>query len=169
MIMIINYKVKTLITALTVGLQIISMETHTCPICGRALAYFSTRDRDIIDTDGSIKTLFIRRLQCENKECRKIHHELPVGYIVPYKRHCAETIEKVINGEVTKAVENEQRTIDRIKTWWNYVLPYFLNILKSLTEKTGHIFDDSPKTAEIVRAVVNSHNWIFTRSAVLSG
>ena len=127
------------------------------------------RDRDVIDTDGSKKTLIINRLRCTTEGCRKIHHELPAGYIVPYKRHCAETIEKVINGEVTKAVENEQRTIDRIKVWWSDVSSYFLNVLKSLTEKTGQVFDDPPKTSEIVRAAANSHNWIFTRSAVLPG
>jgi len=151
-------------------IQIISQEIHPCPICGGVLNYLSTRKRNIINPDGSITTLIIRRLKCANKNCKhRIHHELPTGYIVPYKRHCTETIEKVINGEVPKSVENEKRTIDRIKTWWNNVLPYFLNVLKSLTEKTGQVFGDPPKTAEIVRAAANSHNWIFTRSAVLPG
>jgi len=152
-------------------IQIISLEpleNQLCPICGSQLVYFSTRDRTVVNPDGSKTILLIRRLKCENTGCsQRIHHELPAGYIVPYKRHCAETIEEVINGGTTKAVENEQRTVDRIKAWWNYVLPYFLNVLKSLAEKTGQVFGNPPKTVEIVRAVANSHNWIFTRSAVL--
>jgi len=51
----------------------------------------------IIDSGGTPMTMIIWRLRCE--QCGKVHHELP-DVVVPYKRHCAETIEKVIEGKV---------------------------------------------------------------------
>lgn len=51
----------------------------------------------IIDSGGTPLSMIIRRLRCG--QCGKVHHELP-DVVVPYKRHCAETIEKVIEGNV---------------------------------------------------------------------
>jgi hypothetical protein len=114
--------------------------------------------------------LQIRRLYCG--DCNRIHHELP-DCIVPYKRHCAETIEKIVSGKTDDA-PCETETIRRIMTGWSIVLPYFLKILDSLTAKHGARFGDPPAFREIVRAVVNSNNWVFaqavcTRSDSMSG
>jgi len=120
----------------------------------------------LLDTAGIKQKLKIRRLKCE--KCERIHHELP-DCIVPYKLHCAETIENVIEGKNVD-VPCERRTIRRVLAWWNIVLPYFLQILKSLSEKHGIRFGEPPAFVEIIRAAVNSNNWIFsnlicTRSA----
>jgi hypothetical protein len=98
--------------------------------------------------------------------------ELP-DCMVPYKRHCAETIEKAINDKPTDAPLDD-RALRRIKRWWGVVLPYYLNILKSLAEKYKTLFNPAPAFKAVVRAAVNSGNWIFardicTRSGSMSG
>jgi hypothetical protein len=119
------------------------------------------RERSLVESDGQKVTLVIRRLFCD--KCKRIHHELP-DCIVPYKRHCAETIEKATQGgEAAKTAAICDRTIRRIRAWWAAVLPYFLYILKSLTVKHRIQFDNPPAFKEIVRAVVNSNGWIFAR------
>ena len=125
----------------------------------------------MIADDGRKLHLVIRRLYCEN--CNRIHHELP-DCLVPYKRHGAETIEKVISGCDCREVPCENRTIQRIRAWWKALLPYFLSILNSLAEKLNVTYSLAPALKEIVRAVVNSNNWIFahqlcTRSVSVSG
>lgn len=109
--------------------------------------------------------MIIRRLRCAR--CEKIHHELP-DILVPYKRHCAETIEKIITGKTAEVI-CEESTIRRIVTWWAVVLPYFINILNSLNAKFKTTFEQSIAPREIIRAVVNAHLWVHTRSACLSG
>jgi hypothetical protein len=95
--------------------------------------------------------------------------------MVPYKRHSADTIEKIIQGAADDCgTDCEERTIKRIILWWQIVAPYFLNILKALYEKYKIPYNSTPSFREIVRAVVNSGNWIFarslcTRSVSLSG
>jgi hypothetical protein len=125
------------------------------------------RLRRLIDNDGEKIVLKIRRLNCD--QCGRLHHELP-DVIVPYKRHSAETIKAIIEGT---EVAEDRRTIGRIKAWWQIVVIYFLNILKSLGEKYGLPLVPKPAFRELVRAVVNSGNWIFagnlcTRSASAS-
>ena len=58
----------------------------------------------------------------------------------------------------------DNHTIRRVLTWWSIVLPYFLYILKSLSEKYRIKFGEAPAFVEIIRAVVNSNNWIFANS-----
>jgi hypothetical protein len=106
--------------------------------------------------------LLIRRLRCKEQKCRKIHHELP-DILVPYKRHCAETIEKIITGQEDSVYTGEE-TISKIKKWWAVMLPYFTMVLLSLNAKFGTLFDPGATLKEIVRAVANSHLWSHTRS-----
>ena len=138
--------------------------TVMCPICGGELFMRSLRSRTLIDTDGKKIILMIRRLICG--QCRRLHHELP-DIVVPYKRHSAETIEAIIGGG---EVAEEKRTVRRIAAWWQMVEVYFLNIMKSLGEKYRLPRVRKPAFRELVRAAVNSGNWIFagklcTRSA----
>ena len=71
-------------------------ETSYCPICGETLLERGRRLRGMIDSNGDKTALYIRRLCCH--KCNRLHHELP-DCLVPYKRHCAQTIEAVINGK----------------------------------------------------------------------
>jgi len=88
--------------------------------------------------------------------------------IIPYKRHCAQTVEKIISGNVEE-VCCEESTIHKIKVWWAKFREYFANVMTSLREKYGNIFSERPTPKEIVRAVANTHMWEHTRTAFLSG
>jgi hypothetical protein len=129
----------------------------------------SWRLRKLIANEGLVNGLLIRRLFCA--ECKRIHHELP-DCIVPYKRHCAQTIEDIINVRTDES-PCEGGTLRRIWMWWNIMAPYFLNVLKSLAEKYGARFAAPPVFKEIVRSTTNSNNWTFvnlvcTRSACVT-
>jgi hypothetical protein len=118
----------------------------------------------VIDSKGRKLTITIRRLRC--KECLRLHHELP-DMLVPYKRHCAQTIEKIIRGEVA-GLDCEERTIKRLKGWWAGLEIYIGGIVASLEAKYGvRIEGSAPR--EIIRAVVNSHLWAHTRTAYAPG
>jgi hypothetical protein len=119
----------------------------------------------MIDSDGTKRKLVIRRRQCS--VCKKIHHELP-DILIPYKRHCAQTIIRIIRGDVG-AVCCEDSTIIRIKAWWRACCLYFASVLASLREKYGVRFPANPAPGKIIRAVVNAHLWPPTRTAFLSG
>jgi len=111
--------------------------------------------------DGSVKTLIIRRLRC--CECGKIHNELP-DILIPYKRHCAETIENAVNDK-TDDICCEESTIRKIRRWWAGLVLYFHSVLASLEAKYDVKFLESIKPAEIARAIVNANLWTHTRSA----
>jgi len=152
-----------------VFLFVMSCEGSICPVCGEALSVRSRRARMVIDSSGAKVVYQIRRLYCGR--CRRLHHELP-DCMAPYKRHCAETIEKAINGEPDAPIDD--RASRRFKQWWSVVLPYFLNVLKSMAEKYKLLFNPAPAFREVVRAVVNSGSWVFahaicTRSGSMSG
>ena len=137
-----------------------SKETGYCPICGEMLYVRGLRKRVMIEPSGKKINLKIRRMMCE--KCKRIHHELP-DCIVPYKRHCRESIENIIEGK-TREVPCSDRVIRIIILWWSIVSPYFLNILKTLEEKLGIKYPEPPALCEIVRAVANTNNWIFANS-----
>ena len=146
-------------------IHIISEEEIACPICAGILKVIGIRGRRRIDCAGNKETLIIRRLRC--LPCRRIHHELPDG-VIPYKRHSAETIEKIISGDVDD-VCCDFVTESRIKAWWAGMYMYFKNVLASLQMKYGAMFSSSLTPREIVRAVVNANYWVHTRSASMSG
>jgi hypothetical protein len=134
------------------------------------LLMIGTRRRGLIDRDGVKIILIIRRLYCA--KCERIHHELP-DCIVPYKRHCAETIEEIISsGTKAEGPVKESRSLQRILAWWLVMLPYFLGVLTGLAEKHNTQFGDPPAFKTIIRAVVNSNRWnsahsMSTRSAAV--
>jgi len=128
------------------------------------------RARVLIGSDGQKRVLIIRRLKCSS--CGRIHHELP-DCVVPYKRHCAQTIEAVAAGH-PEETPCDERTIRRLSAWWGVVGVYFLHVLKALAEKYKMKFSSPPTFRQILRAAVNSNSFTFanlicTRSACLSG
>ena len=120
--------------------------------------------------------LVIRRLKC--KRCEKIHHELP-DILVPYKRHCAETVEQIVN-EKTEEVSCEDSTIRKIKQWFNDKEQYFTGCLVSVAARHGAALSAGATSLlrkmrecsgwlkRLVRIVVNSNLWVHTRSAFLT-
>ena len=145
-------------------LYIISYEVSVCPICGEILVVIGSRKRKVIGSDSETMILIIRRLRCE--ACRAIHHELP-DIVIPYKRHSAETIEKIVTGDAAD-VYCDGRTLCRIRAWWAACILYFESVLASLREKYGTILSAKSAPKEIVRALVNAHLWLHTRSAFLT-
>ena len=141
-------------------IYIISEEAVVCPLCAAELMVIGSRDRYLINSAGNKETLVIRRLRCVI--CGKIHHELP-DMIIPYKRHCVETIENIANGDV-EDVCCDFRIEARIRTWWAAFRVYFENIRASLRMKYGAVFPPDPTPREIVRAVANANLWIHTRT-----
>jgi hypothetical protein len=87
---------------------------------------------------------------------------------VPYKRHCSETIEKIIMGQGS-ATNCDERTIRRIINWWAALLMYFMGVMAAMAAKMDVEFGEPKKLREVVRAVANAHLWTHTRSACMSG
>jgi hypothetical protein len=142
---------------------VVTNEVIPCPLCYCALINKGRRIRVFIKTDGYRKRLKIRRLRCI--ACKATHHELP-DIIVPYKRHCRETIEMIINGEESKT-PCEINTSRRIMSWWLAVSEYITGALESLKEKLGLLAAGllNGNLARIVRALTNSNIWPDTRLA----
>jgi len=171
------------LVARTAFLFVISNVTNDCPICNAELFARGWRPRVLIDGEGEKIILMPRRLMCS--KCKRIHHELP-DCIVPYKRHCAGTIEAIVDGKPEETLclvacsascsalhPGEEGTARRVAKWWRIMLPYLLNIFKSLSGKYKIRYRTMPVFTELVRAVVNSNNWTFpnlicTRSACMS-
>jgi hypothetical protein len=148
-------------------IRIISEEDVACPICVGILKVIGSRRRGQTDSAGNKEILIIRRLRCQTQICRTIHHELP-DRVIPYKRHCAETVEKIISGDVDD-VCCDFVTESRIRAWWNAMYMYFKSVLVSLQTKYETVLSSNPAPREIVRAVVNANYWVHTRSVSMPG
>ena len=143
-------------------IYIISEEESTCPICIGMLKVIGIRDRLLTECSGEKETLVIRRLRC--KACNKIHHELP-DMIMPYKRHCAETIENIIREDDTD-ICCDFVTEYRIKAWWATFSQYFESVKVSLQLKYRAVLSTNLTPREIVRAIANTNLWVHTRTAM---
>ena len=146
-----------------------SKEMLVCSVCREELTVRGNCERGVIWEDGRKEKIIIRRLQCT--KCKRIHHELP-DCLVPYKRHCAETVEKIVSGSHDDA-PCEERTIGRILEWWHTVGTYLLQILETIFEKLKIPMPEKPLFKGLVRAAANTNNWTFvnlicTRSVVSS-
>jgi len=161
-----------------------SAEQNPCPCCNGRLEVIGSRRRKCINSAGDKIVLILRRLQCSN--CERVHHELP-DILVPYKRHCSESIEAVISGN-TQSVAADESTMTRWRFWFYDLINHFLGCLisiavqycrnsvevpsclsKSPLQRIWHYVGDSCGwLARVVRTVTNSNNWIQTRSAFLS-
>jgi len=160
-------------------------EQVSCPCCGGQLSVIGSRKRKCINSEGRRIILRIRRLRC--KECRSIHHELP-DILVPYKRHCSESIESVLDPKRTICVAADDSTIRRWREWFRRYTDHFIGCLESITARIGGktakkmtsssesgfqrvidlVGDAMGWLARVVRPVANTNNWIHTRFAFLS-
>ena len=144
---------------------VVPLESAICPVCSSALSQKGRAKRKVTMTDGEKRVMKVRRLKCVS--CKTSHRELP-DIIVPYKRHCAETIEGIINvGGSTAYCESS--TINRIKAWWAAMQLYIESVLKAIKERHGIDLAAAKKLAEIVRSLTNTHFWPGTRSALAPG
>jgi hypothetical protein len=154
-----------------------SEEKLSCPCCGGELRAIGSRKRGFVNEAGDRCAVSIRRLRCEG--CGRIHHELP-DFLVPYRRHCAKTVEKIVEGD-TGGVCCEGSTIRRAARWFEERAGYFLGCLESAALRLGFAVagGDAPKLmcakaslggergwlGSLVRTVANANLWPHTRSA----
>lgn len=159
-----------------------SEEESSCPICSSPeLKVIGTRKRSALRGDDGKITLVIRRLRCRN--CWKIHHELP-DLLVPYKRYCSAVIEAVLDQD-DPAVCCENSTISRIRNWFTTISEYMAGCLRGVAARLGLQTElgGGPPSQQIkglvgaavgwlaraVRTMANTHNWVHTRSAFMTG
>jgi hypothetical protein len=162
-----------------------STEQVPCPCCGGKLKVIGSRKRRLIDGLGETVTIVIRRMRCT--ACSRVHHELP-DVLVPYRRHCSESIESVVAGGEHLSVPADESTLCRWRRWFNNQSCHFLGCLISIAtrfhgysaEESSHLprsvlegileFTGRQPTwlAKVVRSIANSNNWTHTRSAFLS-
>jgi len=159
------------------------MEQVPCPRCQAELAAYDRRKRQYQDENGDRHPLSIRRLRCQNPDCRRLHVELP-DFLLPYKRYAVKVMAAVLAGTASVA-PLEESTRWRWRNWYRRLIGYFQGVIASIwrqTQETARTLLASPnKTvpvrldsgapglSELVRLTVNSGNWVTTRSAVVAG
>lgn len=158
-----------------------SLEKSICPICGGPrLKVIGVRKRNIFNADGKKNQLVIRRLKCQG--CKHIHHELP-DILVPYKRYSTGSIEAIIDGR-DSLVSCEESSINRMRQWFKEIKEYMAGCLDSIAAQRGikkqtiqtttleriksHTGEGPGWLRKVVRIMVNTNNWIHTRSAFMS-
>lgn len=168
------------------GFFVKGTEQVPCPCCSGGLKVIGSRKRKFIDGLGETVTLVIRRMRCT--ACGRVHHELP-DVLVPYKRHCSESIEPVVAGVEQLSVPADESTLCRWRRWFSNQSCHFLGCLISIvTRFHGYTAEESSRLprsvlegileltggqamwlSKVVRSIANSNNWTHTRSAFLSG
>ena len=161
-----------------------SKEQNFCPCCNGTLKSIGSRIRKCKDSLGNTIDLRIRRLRC--KACDKIHHELP-DLIIPYKRYDSKCIESVVMDDKASPVPADNSTLLRWKAWFKESAHHFSGCLISIAIQIGkgsvedsydsmsllqrfwqHVGDAEGWLARVVRPIVNSNNWVHTRSAFVT-
>lgn len=158
-----------------------SEETSICPVCGSPkLKIIGSRDRKVFMSSGKTIILVIRRLRCSG--CNRVHHELP-DLIVPYKRYSSDSIEAIVDG-AEKEVSCENSSIYRIKRWFKETSGYIAGCIAAIAAQRGlatdaasypvlqsiksYVGKDQGWLARAVRTMVNTNNWVHTRSAFMA-
>lgn len=158
-----------------------SEEESICPLCSHAeLKAIGSRKRKALSSKGEKLAVVIRRLKCT--KCNRIHHELP-DILVPYKRYLSECIEAIIEGE-EDGICCENSSIYRIREWFGGMIGYIAGSLGAIAAKLGIEIEVKEKSAfqrikayvgkekgwlaRAVRTIVNTNNWVHTRSAFMS-
>jgi hypothetical protein len=121
------------------------------PCCQCDCYVIGSRRRQYINQAGEHKYIIIRRLRCKN--CRRIHHEL-TSFLVPYKLHCSETIEQVIdavNCITLLSTPAEYSTIYRIRRWFRKYKAYFQAAIHSNRAKFPIKGQDPQPSIEAIR------------------
>jgi hypothetical protein len=139
-------------------------EEIVCSVCDCAtLIKKGWRKRKLILIDEGEWVLKVRRVRC--KECNRIHHILP-DILVPYKRHCLETVEKIVQGNQEETFCGES-DINRIKSWWRKMLLHIATLETAIKSLLPNPLES--RLCKAVRVLANAHHWPGTRTALGSG
>jgi hypothetical protein len=181
------YQISSLLKTLKRIFFVRSGEQSLCPCCNGTLKVIGSRKRKYINDAGAQITLIIRRLRCCH--CNRIHHELP-DILVPYKRHCSESVEAALTVDAPVTVTAEESTLWRWRRWFQEVAEYFVGCLIAIDYQYNQgkpsveapillspsplqriwrwVGDATGWLSRIVRPMVNLNFWVHTRSAFLS-
>ena len=161
-----------------------SLEPFFCPCChSNERTIIGSRNRRIIESDGNVKVIRIRRLKC--KACKQIHHELP-DVVFPYKRHEVKSIEAVLEDAPLLSIPADGATIRRWKIWFDVLASHLVGVLASVhlqnDRETGKtpIFGTALQRirfyvgnapgwlSRAVQTVVKYNCWVQTRSVYIA-
>jgi hypothetical protein len=118
-------------------------------------------------------------------------HFFRTNILVPYKRHCSESIETVITGNTKLTVVADETTLWRWRCWFQVMKEYFqgclltinfqyqkgkltveappIRLSQSPLQRIWCLVGDAPGwLARVVRSIANLNFWVHTRSAFLS-
>ena len=91
-------------------------EPCCCPLCSGDLVYRDSKPRISKNLLGEIRHFLLRRLRCQNQDCKKLHTELP-NIIQPYRHYDSDAIQSVLDdSEDGLACVADNSTIRRWKT-----------------------------------------------------
>jgi len=101
--------------------------------------------------------------------------------IIPYKRHCADTVEEILTGKAKQTYPCESSTALRLKIWFSLLREYFERSLtaikyiykqdEQLQQELSSLIPLCPASLaagwlkKLVRILVNSGHWSQTRLA----
>lgn len=156
-------------------------ERSICPLCSHScLKVIGSRKRIVLNSRGEKWVVVIRRLRCS--ECGRIHHELP-DMLVPYKRYSSACIEAIVEGAGNE-ISCENSSIYRIREWFGHIMEYVAGSLGAVAAKMGievevkeesafqritaYVGKEKGWLARTVRTIVNTNNWVHTRSAFMT-
>jgi hypothetical protein len=154
-----------------------------CPICHNKTIKSGIRRRKYIDIDSIQQQISLPRVWCP--KCNRTHNVLP-DFLIPYKRHCAETIEICIDSAPVAAPVSapdsppdtsnlflEVSTCSKIKDWFlrraSDYKKYLAAIgarypfLEKFTKFSVYPWENSSRTkgwlSNIIKIIVNCNFW----------
>lgn len=128
--------------------------------------------RHFISEAGERKKVLIQ-VVIENEMGRT--HRLIPDFLIPYRLHCTDTIEKIV---MTDEKEMDVNKIDvpcdgnimkRILIWWQRVVVCFDAVKESIKAKIGIDLSDIKKPRSIVRFLTNNDFWFSIQLVYQSG
>ena len=149
--------------------EITGTNSPVCPICGKLMKSHG-RCRRYLRVSGEERiTLSVRVFYCP--ECGRYHRELP-DYVTPYKHLSTEII-----AEIHDSIDNydvDDSTIIRVRKWVRKFLTFGIATVRRLKIEHPALvvrssFESTFDTLTyFVRIVVNSNEWKFISSPVIS-
>lgn len=150
-------------------IEITGTNSPVCPICGKPMKSHGRCKRYLRISGEKRVTLSVRVFYCP--ECRRYHRELP-DYITPYKHLSTDMIAEIYDG--TDNYDVDDSTIIRVRKWVRKFLSFGAATVRRLKlehpalEIRNSFESTSDTLTYFVRMVVNSNEWKFISSPVIS-
>lgn len=131
---------------------IVSNETVPCPLCGHELAYRDSVERIGLSFDRDRRIYIIRRMQCTNPSCHRLHRELP-DFLTPFRHYESIIVEEGADGTVC-ADDPEvgcypcEKTFHRWQAWLKETEPQIKGLLNAIIKGNGSFIPELKKAAD---------------------